>query len=413
MKRALFVVITVILLALSIWGSWWWLSLFILPVWILLFGLSFLPYTTIEKIQPLIKNRLTGYIGTIFLAWILVQLLRALVIEPYAVPSESMRPTILPGDKIIVNKIGYGAPFYRSHNSKRPVKRLPQFYKPQINDIVAFHLPNADSILEDGANYYPLCRELGRDSVVATHGVALFQSIEERPVFLKRIVACPGDTINIANGVCEVNGVKETIADLLIFMCQIEREHLDLLNQNLILLKQSPLPDCTTEQTIVFPLTLAHFNILTDRLPRKALKKQLHPVNGRDPNIFPFSQRYYYNRDFMGPFIIPSKDYTLDIDTKNFAIYSRLMQHEGIDIKALESVWITNKNYRFQWSPKQDYFWVMGDNRHKSLDSRYWGFLPKDHIVGKAIRVWWSANPEISGFKRYRTSRFGKAVYPD
>ena len=411
MKKAFFIAIVLSVLTLTIWGEWWWLPLFLLPIWFCFYGIHLLPTTVKEKLQPIFKNRITGYVVTVAFAWLLVQVLRALVIEPYAVPSESMKPTILPGDKIIVNKIGYGATFYSHPDAKKPVKRLPHFCQPQANDIVAFHLPNADSVLQNNKNYYPLCRQLGRDSVISLFGEPLFQSINRRPVFLKRIVACPGDTFSISHGLCQVNGLGEQHANRRIFTCQVEKKNLNLVNQILIKQKETPLPDCATDYTIVFPLTSARFDALNKQLPENVVTKQLHPLNGRDPNVFPFSNRHYFNRDYMGPFIIPAKGKSLDINAENIAFYRHLMQHEKVATKPLDAIWERDKSYTYSWVPKQDYFWVMGDNRHKSLDSRYWGFLPKDHIIGKAVRVWWSANPNTSGLKRYRTERFGKAIY--
>lgn len=411
MKRAIFGIIAVIILALTFWGNLWWLPLFLVPIWLLFFRLTSLPENIQAKVKPLFKSKITGYIITIFTAWLLVQLLRALIIEPYAVPSESMKPTILPGDKIIVNKMVYGAPFYGKPKTINAVKRLPQFSSPKRNDIIAFHLPEADSVLSGGNNYYQLCRQLGRDSVVKMHGRPKFQSIEKRPVFLKRIVGCPGDTFSIEKGLVKVNSQIENDNNDLIFMCEIKRNSVDLLNQYFIKHSISPLPDCTTEKSIAFPLLQSDYEQLINELPENVLKKQLHPINGRDPNVFPFSRRHYYNRDFAGPFLIPAKGKTVKIDYKNIDIYRHQMQHEGIDTYELDTIWGQDKSYLYFWQPKQDYYWVMGDNRHKSLDSRYWGFLPKSHIIGKAVRVWWSANPEESGFNRYRTSRFGKGLY--
>lgn len=391
MKRWLFILFSMAMLLISIWAKQWWLISLLAPLWVILYPERILPANILTLIKKYLSNRFANYAVTIATAWVLVQIIRTAFIQPYAVPSESMRPTILPGDKIIVDKLNYTSP--------------------QKGDIVAFHLPEADTIVNHPKSFYLLSRQLGRDSVIELYGTPKYQSINHRPVFLKRIIGAPGDTLAIVEGFCIINQQKESPSNQLIFMCEGNKKDTKLINSKLHELNEEAQLEASTNDKILFPLTAKTYDNLISRLPKSTINKQLHPVNGRDPNIFPFTDRYFYNRDNFGPIIIPAKGAGLTLDPKSIVIYEHIMRHEGIDVDSLLNSWKTAISRLYYWEPKQDYFWVLGDNRHKSLDSRYWGFLPKDHIIGKASVVWWSINPNRSGIRRYRTSRIGKVLY--
>ena len=123
------------------------------------------------------------------------------------------------------------------------------------------------------------------------------------------------------------------------------------------------------------------------------------PAGYRDPNIFPHDSTYRWNVDNFGPILIPEKGMTIPINTGNISLYNRIIDvFEGNDLEIKGDKIIINNLEADTYTFKMDYYWLMGDNRHNSADSRYWGFVPEDHVVGEAVFVWMSLDPNKSLF---------------
>jgi signal peptidase I len=133
---------------------------------------------------------------------------------------------------------------------------------------------------------------------------------------------------------------------------------------------------------------------------------------GWDPGVFPQSPHFKWNRDNYGPFIIPQKGTTVNIDTSNIAFYKRIIDvYEENDLKIQGAKIIINGKEAKSYTFKMNYYWMMGDNRHNSADSRYWGFVPEDHVVGEAVFIWLSLDPDETWFGKVRWNRLFNLIH--
>ena len=240
-----------------------------------------------------------------------------------------------------------------------------------------------------------------------------FGSIDHRPVdrrenYVKRCVGMPGQTLQIKNRIIYLDGkpnkepdnvqytyyvkLRRQLPEELIDQLGISMEDLTMLNQSGCL-----------------PLTAT---------AAKALKKRNDLVQSIRLNtdattgdLYPRNMVTGWTRDNYGPIWIPKKGATVQLDMNNIAIYERPIRvYEGNDLKVQHGQIYINGKLAHSYTFKMDYYWMMGDNRHNSADSRYWGFVPEDHIVGKPIFIWWSHDPDKNGFSGIRWHRLFKLV---
>jgi signal peptidase I len=135
------------------------------------------------------------------------------------------------------------------------------------------------------------------------------------------------------------------------------------------------------------------------------------PKEDRDPNIFPSDDQYTWNLDNFGPLWVPRKGATISLTTKNLPLYRRIIDvYEENELKVKDGVIYINGKAASEYTFKMDYYWMMGDNRYNSADSRYWGFVPEDHVVGKASFVWLSLDKNKSFLSKIRWERFFMGV---
>ena len=128
-------------------------------------------------------------------------------------------------------------------------------------------------------------------------------------------------------------------------------------------------------------------------------------------SLYPQNGNYHWTRDNYGPIWIPKKGASINLTLENLPMYERCIRaYEGNDLQVRDGKIFINGKQANEYTFKLDYYWMMGDNRHNSADSRYWGFVPEDHIVGKPIFIWWSSDPDRNGFGGIRWSRIGNIV---
>ena len=346
------------------------------------------------------------WFNAILFAVVASTLIRSLLIEAYAIPSGSMEKTLLVGDCLFVSKINYGA--------RTPITPIAFPFAHHT-----FPLINTKAYW-DGIqlNYHrlPGLGSIKRQDVVVfnkpTEGSApYFRPIDKRENLIKRCVAIAGDTLSIRDAQVFVNGKpsENKLSGQTTFLV-----HTDGTAFNTETLHDLRIEYQQYGGTDDYVLTMSNEQAaIVKNLP---IVKSISPLNtpeGKyDSEVFPYNPQFTWNQDNMGSFIIPAKNWTVKLDSTTIPLYIKaISDYEGNKVTLINKNEIsingkTAKTYTF----KQNYYWMMGDNRHNSLDSRFWGMVPEDHIVGKALFVWMSFDSEGSFFNKIRWDRLFMAI---
>ena len=385
------------------------------------------------------QTKTVEWIDAIIFAVIAASFIRLFFFEAYVIPTSSMEKSMLVGDYLFVSKVAYGPklpntplsfPFVHQSmpltnykvNSylewiERPYKRLAGLTTIKNDDVVVFNFPEGDTVAINfpSQNYYELCRAYGHDRVLndtKTFGKIYTRPVDKKENYIKRCIGIPGDTIKLIDGQVYVNG-------------KMQHHHAGRQYNYIVTTDGSLLNPRVLEKLgiakddremysggrYVFPLT----DEMVDEL--KALKNVIS-VNRiiasksvPDPNIFPHSSNYDWNVDNFGPLYIPKKGVTVDLSMENLPLYKRIIDvYEDNDLEVKDSVIYINGEQASTYTFQMNYYWMMGDNRGKSADSRYWGFVPEDHVVGKAAIIWMSMNKDKRFPAKIRFNRILKRV---
>ncbi|MFW5699691.1 MAG: signal peptidase I [Bacteroidota bacterium] len=392
------------------------LNIFILDA----FTTHFVPW---NRIIPRARGKYkeaTEWIVTISIALVAAFFLRLFFIEAYTIPSPSMEKTLLPGDYIFVSKIHYGPkmpntplslpfthhtlPFVEKKSYieqiQLPYKRLNGISKVNRNDIIVFHFPEGDTVSEkyqSDASYYQLCRIYGGKEVNSNKqefGNLIYRPVDKKDNFIKRCIALPGDTLYINRSVAYINGRVEPTNENLLFNYYVKTDGSEIADEDFKRLNIVPGEKKYNTATRSYELPL-NTQAVRDlhRLPTvKAIRRaENHDIAFANATIFPFCRTYPWTEDFFGPIYIPAKGDTIHLTKKNLPLYSRIIdvyEKNNLEVKN-DRIYINDKPAD-SYIIKMNYYFMMGDNRHNSSDSRFWGFVPEDHIVGKALFIWLS-----------------------
>ncbi len=381
------------------------------------------------------KSTLREWIDAGIFAVIAATLIRTFVFEAYAIPTGSMEKTLLVNDYLFVSKITYGPrlpntplalPFVHNSipltNAKSYVEwiHIPYirwFARPvKRNEPVVFNLPVGDTAIhkeefESKVLYYDVIRQLGNGNPDAGRQIVLadpddypiiVRPVDKQDNYIKRCVALPGDTLLIKDQVVYINGKAsgfppqsetfyyvETGGQPLDESVMKEEYNVDINNQEEL---QS------TNQPNTFRMLLtweARGKMLKNGLA-KNIVPEIDSTGTVFPEVFPYDHIHKWTVDEFGPLWIPKKGATLILTPENYPLYERAIRtYEGNKLERRDGKFFINDQQTDRYTFKMDYFWMMGDNRHNSQDSRIWGFVPEDHIVGHPSIVWMSWNAGV------------------
>ena len=366
------------------------------------------------------RSAANDWLDDIIFAVVFVTFLNIFFFQAFRIPSSSMESTLYTGDHLFVSKLTYGpklpqtpltVPF--THNTifgkesysrliTRDYKRLKGFREVQRGDNVVFCFPNGDTVLVKAPadDYYMLSRIVGRETAIKNWGPVKVRPSDKKDHYVKRCVAVAGDRLEIIDGLVYVNGQKQEVYPgiqltykVVTSNGRINQKFFEKLGLNTSELFFDPaLPGYPA-----MPLTEEMLSEVRDLDVVQSIEPNLdHEPNAME--LFPFTQTGC-SRDYYGPIWIPKKGETVEINGATLPFYSRLIKdYEGGDVQQA----LMEGKYTFQ----QDYYFMMGDNRHNSLDSRYWGFVPEDHIVGRPFLVWLSTDRSKKFPKNIRWRRF-------
>ena len=422
-----------------IWlGNYWWL-----------FGLvPIFDYHITHKVKWLFwkkeykegekRNELLDWFDSIIFAVVVVTFINTFFFQAFKIPSSSMESSLYTGDHLFVSKLAYGPklpqtpltiPF--THNViggkesystliQNDYRRLKGFGNVETGDYVVFGFPHGDTILTKfpADDYYTVKRTIGRQAAIKNYGPLKVRPSDKKDHYVKRCVAVAGDTLEIVNGRVYIDsepqevwpGVQNTYTVVTTGQ-RINPMMLDKLGLNISELYFDPsLPGYPA-----MPLTAAMLEEVKAIPSVQSVNENIdaYPPDYPDSyiTIFPFSPDYKWTRDNFGPIWIPQKGVTVQLTMENLPLYERIItSYEGNDLQLKDGRIYINSEEAQSYTFQQDYYFMMGDNRHNSLDSRYWGFVPEDHIVGKPAMIWLSIDGNKKFPKNIRWRRFFKFV---
>jgi signal peptidase I len=450
-KYIRFAIAAFIYLLVVIWiGNYWFL---------LGLGIIFDMYIT-EKVNWTFWKKREGknsnfveWLDAIIFAVVAVTLINIFLFQNYRIPTGSMEKSLLIGDHLFVSKIAYGPrmpntpiafPFTQNtmplSKSKSwsdlihwKYKRLAGLGKVRNNDAIVFNFPAGDTVVleETETAYYEIVRRTARGMMqresfgsqapkpmayymkaarkeVRDRFTIIYRPADRRDNYVKRCIGIPGDTLVIKEGSVFINHkiVPENKTQQLNYVVSTNGTTINPKTFERLGIYKSD-QTMISGSAYVLPLTKSN----AEAISKFANVKEVAPLFSRPgeyaPQIFPYSRTYDWNEDNFGPLWIPVKGSTVKLDTSNLCLYDRIIDvYENNDLRVEgKTIYINNKpadTYTF----KMNYYFMMGDNRHNSADSRYWGFVPEDHIVGRPKFIWLSVDKESSGLKKIRFKRF-------
>ncbi len=457
-----FIVALILYLAFLYWVKSWW-GLLVVPFIFDVYITKKIRWQWWKESEGPVKW-IMSWVDALVFALVAVYFINLFFFQNYVIPSSSLEKSLLTGDYLFVSKVSYGPripetpltmpltqhtlPVFECksyiewpHWDYRRVKGLG---KVELNDIVVFNYPAGDTLVSNiqyqAADYYQMCYSFGSqlienapnvDSLNAQqrwnyykfvynagrqyiknnesiYGEVMTRPADRRENYVKRCVGLPGQTLQIKDRIVYLDGkankepdnvqytyivkLKANIPDELMKELGISMEDLVSLNQNGFMpLTKRAVKELKARKDLVESITLN----------TEATKSDIYPLNGN----------LGWTRDNYGPIWIPQKGKSVTLTLDNIAIYERPIKvYENNDLEVKDGKIFINGKQTNKYTFKMDYYWMMGDNRHNSADSRYWGFVPEDHIVGKPIFIWWSSDPDRSGFGGIRWHRLFRWV---
>ena len=373
---------------------------------------------------------------SIIIAVLLAVFVQLFFVEAYTIPTSSMEKTLNIGDYILVGKLRYGPrlpmtpftiPF--THNTLRlktiinsyntwielPYHRLSGISKIKNFDVVAFNYPEGDTIIkgQPEKSYYQVVRQLG-SGYCRNHFEMQYRPIDKRDNYIKRVIGLPGDTVQIIHGYAQVNGKTEAMIQGIEnnYTIKSKGNSQDTALFNKVGISFYDISYNIYNSIYSIPLTKNMYRTIVDSAYFKAIVRYENIDHSTENNqIFPFAHQYLWTEDNYGPLVVPKKNKTVSLSLNNLPLYKRIItDYEGNKLYVHNDSIFINDSLVKSYSFKMDYYFMLGDNRHNSNDSRYWGFVPENHIIGKAIFVWLSLDKNKKWFSNIRWNKMFKFI---
>ena len=463
---AKFIAVLVLFLLFLYWVKSWW-GLLAVPFIFDIYITKKIKWQWWKESEGPVKF-VMSWVDALVFALVAVYFINQFFFQNYVIPSSSLEKSLLTGDYLFVSKVSYGPRIPQTpltmpltqhtlpviecksyiewpHWEYRRVKGLGNV---KLNDIVVFNYPAGDTICTEQpyqTEYYRLAYDYGQMLYTEKYGnpdfsamsdtliYDLYQKVyamgsaylrengqglkmgtistrptDRRENYVKRCVGLPGQTLQIKDHIVYLDGKANKEPDNVQYSYYVK-------------LKQS-IPEEVMQEYGISTEQLRDLNQFGTMPLTAAAKKGLESrtdivesirLNTDAPigEVYPRNGNTGWTRDNYGPVWIPAKGKSIKLNMQNIAVYERpIRAYEGNELKVENGKIFINGKETDEYTFKLDYYWMMGDNRHNSADSRYWGFVPEDHIVGKPIFVWWSSDPDRSGFGGVRWNRLFKWV---
>ena len=461
---AKFIVVLALYLLFLYWVKSWW-GLLVVPFIFDVYITKKIKWQWWKDSEGPVKF-VMSWVDALVFALVAVYFINLFFFQNYVIPSSSLEKSLLTGDYLFVSKVSYGPripetpltmpltqhtmPVFETksyiewpHWDYRRVKGLG---KVELNDIVVFNYPAGDTICSKPqfqTDYYNMVYSYGESlyqqnignpdfSVLnniqiydlfkdvyamgrryVANNMQQFGAIDSRPTdrrenYVKRCVGLPGQTLQIKDRIVYLDGKPNKEPENVQYTYKVKlRQNLpdEVMKDRGISMEDL----MSLNQQGYMPLTKRAVAILSKR--KDLVEKIELNTEARLQEVYPRNAVTGWTRDNYGPVWIPKKGESVKLTMDNIAIYERPIKvYEGNELKVANGQIYINGTLAKEYTFKLDYYWMMGDNRHTSADSRYWGFVPEDHIVGKPIFIWWSSDPDRGGLGGVRWSRLFKWV---
>lgn len=347
------------------------------------------------------RTEVGEWVSSIVFAIVAATLVHTYFMQPYTIPTSSLEKSLLVGDFLFVSKFHYGArtpmtviaapmvhdslPLMKAKSYLKvphlPYFRLPGFENIKRNEIVVFNWP------VDTVRFF-------RDK----SKIHIDKPIDKKSNYVKRCVGIPGDSLEIKEGYIYINGERTVLPD------RAKPQYIHKVITNGQQFSPSALKRYEITEGSPFNgeyyflnLTDENANKLKNNPIVKSIAKQLTLGGNFDASIFPHNSQYAWSIDNYGPIYIPEAGKTVELNAKTLPFYKRIIEvYENNNLTTSGNEIFINGKLATTYTFKQDYYWMMGDNRHNSEDARYWGYVPFDHVVGKPVFIWfsWDTNGE-------------------
>lgn len=428
----------------------WFISLWILVEFVKLFnkfrfvqhaatvlvGFAYLPmigydqkekYYGPEVVKKHKKSAAREWIDAGVFAIVAATLIRTFVFEAYTIPTGSMEKTLLINDFLFVSKLSYGPripntplaiPFVhhtlpivntKSYSELIHIPYTRWFASPiKRNDVVVFNFPAGDTVInleeyQSKNPYYDVAWDIGDHNMDVGRQMILsnpdkypliIRPVDKQENYIKRCVAIPGDSLQIIDGVLFINGQKAFMPPKMQLYYDVTTKgqplDYDVLREEYDFDKIEDGGELLPQGGNRYIMLLT--NEAKDKMIKNGLIEKIELLKqGRETKIFPRDNKHLWSVDNFGPLWVPKKGATITLNDDNYTLYERAIEvYEHNKLERRDGKIYINDQATNQYTFKMDYFWMMGDNRHLSQDSRFWGFVPEDHIVGEAWLIWMS-----------------------